>query len=95
MAGYILVRVAVHDPQAYSRYTAAVPEVLARYDGRFLVRGGAAEAFEGRYDGERLVVLEFPSLERAHAFWHSEEYGALKALRQGAATMTAVAVEGV
>ena len=53
------------------------------------------EVLEGAYDGPRVVILEFPSAARAREFWASPEYAAVKALREGAAAMTAVILEGV
>ena len=53
------------------------------------------EVLEGAYDGPRVVILEFLSAARAREFWASPEYAAVKALREGAAAMTAVILEGV
>jgi uncharacterized protein (DUF1330 family) len=95
MAAYLLVRIRVSDAEQFGQYRAAVPDVIAQFGGRYLVRGGAAEAYEGSYDGRRLVVIEFPSLEIAHRFWNSPEYTAVKKLRHGAAECEVIAVEGV
>ena len=95
MAGYIFVETEVGDAEKYGAYKQAVPAVIEQFGGRFIVRGGAMEVLEGAYDGRRVVVLEFPSAERAREFWASPEYAAVKALREGAASMTAVLLEGV
>ena len=95
MAGYIFVQTEVSDPAKYDTYKQAVPAVIEQFGGRFIVRGGAMEILEGAFDGPRVVILEFPSAERAREFWASPEYAAVKALREGAANMTAVLIEGV
>lgn len=94
MAGYIIVEVKITDPEAYERYKAAVPATLAAYGGKFLVRGGRAETLEGDWEPNRLVVLEFESVERAQAWWNSDEYAEPKRLRQSAAVTRMIVVEG-
>ena len=95
MAGYIIVDVQIIDPEAYERYKAAVPATLAAYGGKFLVRGGRVEILEGNWEPNRLVVLEFESVERAKAWWKSQEYAAPKQLRQSASVTNMVVVEGI
>ncbi|MDE3155348.1 MAG: DUF1330 domain-containing protein [Acidobacteriota bacterium] len=95
MSGYLIVQVQVTDPEQYKQYTAVTPGVVARFGGRFLVRGGPVTELEGRHDGRRVVVLEFPSVEQAVAFWNSPEYAEAKKLRADAAVMTSIALAGV
>lgn len=95
MAAYIVGHLSVHDPEAYEAYREKAPAVIAEYGGRYLVRGGQAEALEGEWPVERLVILEFPDKTRARAFYESEAYQALVPLRQAAATGTLALVEGV
>ncbi len=95
MAAYIIVRMHVTDAERYKEYTKAAPDVVAQYGGRFIVRGGATVTLEGPEEKDRIVVLEFPSLDRAKAFYGSEEYTAAAKLREGAASAQFVAVEGV
>ena len=66
MAAYVLAEIEITNPEGYKEYTAAVPATIAKYGGRFLVRGGNAEVLEGEWPaGRRRVVLEFPSCS-----WH-------------------------
>ncbi len=95
MAAYIIVRMHVTDMERYKEYTKAAPDVVAQYGGRFIVRGGATVTLEGPEEKDRIVVLEFPSLDRAKAFYGSEEYTAAAKLREGAASAQFIAVEGV
>ena len=95
MSAYVIVNVEVLDPARYPDYTKAVPATLAKYGGRFIVRGGKAERLEGNYEPRRVVVIEFGSVERARAWWSSEEYAAPKLLRQSIARTDMILVEGV
>lgn len=95
MAGYIIVDVKVTDPEAYERYRASVPATLAAYGGKFIVRGGRAENLEGDWEPNRIVVVEFESVEQAKAWWSSEDYAAPKRIRQSASITRMIVVEGV
>jgi uncharacterized protein (DUF1330 family) len=92
---YIIVEVAVQDPVRYERYKELVPPSIAAYGGRFIARGGAVEALEGDWRPARLVILEFPSVERARTWWASPEYAEAKALRLATARSKMILVEGV
>ena len=91
--GYWIVRVDVTDDSAYQRYLDANGAAFAAFGGRFLVRGGPFEAVEGDARS-RNVVLEFPSVEAAHACYQSPEYAAARALREGAATADIIVIGG-
>ncbi len=92
--GYVVSRVDVKDPEAYARYAAAGTKAIAAHGGRPLARGGRHEALEGTARA-RNVVIEFDSYDAARAYFYSAEYQAARALREGAADMEMVLVEGV
>ena len=94
MAAYVLVEVEVTDPATYEEYKQLTPATLAAYGGRFIVRGGASETLEGDWKPNRVVVLEFPSVEQAKTWWNSPEYSKAKALRQRAASTKMIVLEG-
>ena len=94
MAAYVLVEIKIHDPKDYEEYKKLTPASIAAYDGRFVVRGGKTETLEGSWDPERIVVLEFPSVERAKEWWDSPEYAPAKAIRQRSAHTEMIVVEG-
>jgi uncharacterized protein (DUF1330 family) len=95
MAAYFIVEVEVTDTAGFEDYRQRVPASIAKFGGRYLVRGGRVETIEGDWAPTRVVVLEFPSVEQAKRWWGSEEYSPLKALRQKTARTNAVLVEGV
>jgi uncharacterized protein (DUF1330 family) len=95
MPAYVVVEVEVLDAGRYEDYKRMVPPSLAAYGGRFLVRGGEAETLEGDWAPKRIVVVEFPSVERAKEWWASREYAEAKALRQATARTRMIVVEGL
>jgi uncharacterized protein (DUF1330 family) len=94
MPAYVVVYMTISDPERMKGYQALTPAAIAKYGGRFLVRGGRKVTVEGPEEPRRLVVVEFPSFERAQQFWDSPEYRAAAAHRKGAAEFSAVIVEG-
>lgn len=95
MAAYLLVDIKVSDPGRYEEYKRLASLAVAHHGGRYLVRGGETVVLEGRWQPNRIVVLEFPTLAAARAFYESAEYGAARAQRVGAAEMSMIAVAGV
>ncbi len=94
MPAYIIVDVEIHDPVQYEDYKKLTPISLAKYQGKFIVRGGKTESLEGGWDPQRIVVLEFPNAELAKGWWASEEYAPAKALRHRTAKSKMILVEG-
>ena len=95
MPAFVIVEIEVGDPEVYETYRSLVPASLDAYGGKFIARGGATENLEGDWAPERIVVLEFPSLERARQWWGSPEYRDAKAIRMRAARTRMIAIEGV
>ncbi|MEM1038233.1 MAG: DUF1330 domain-containing protein [Pseudomonadota bacterium] len=91
--GYWIAHVTVEDPDIYEKYKAANAAPLAEYGARFLVRAGAQEVVEGQAR-PRTVIIEFPTIEAAHACFASESYQAAKAIRDPIASSDLVIVEG-
>ena len=94
MPAYILVEVKVNDTKEYEEYKKLTPGSIAAYDGKFVVRGGVSETLEGDWSPERIVVLEFPTVERARQWWNSPEYAPAKAIRQRTANTKMIVIQG-
>ena len=94
MAAYVIAQVDVTDTNAYQEYARLVPGTVAAYGGRYIVRAGRTEAVEGNWEPKRLVIIEFPDVERARAWYDSEEYREPKAIRHKTATSSLTIVEG-
>jgi uncharacterized protein (DUF1330 family) len=95
MPAYVIAETAITDPERYEQYKAASPAAVAAGGGRFLVRGGELAVLEGDWQPSRLVVLEFEDLAAAKRWYESEVYQEAKKLREGAARLRLVAVQGV
>lgn len=94
MKAYVIVDVRITDPEKYDAYKKLTPRSLVPFEGKFIVRGGETEPLEGSWKPGRIVILEFPSLEKARAWWSSEGYAPAKALRQSASETDMILVEG-
>ena len=95
MAAYVIVDLDVKNDAALESYRRAVPGTVAKYGGRFLVRGGAYEVLEGSWQPKRVVVLEFPSMDALRRWYRSDDYKPLLADRLRHAEADLIAVEGV
>jgi uncharacterized protein (DUF1330 family) len=95
MKAYWIAHVDVTLLDQYGGYMALAPAAFALYGGRYLARGGRCTWLEGAPTPSRNVVIEFDSYEQALACYHSPEYQAAAAAREGAAEAQIVIVEGV
>jgi uncharacterized protein (DUF1330 family) len=95
MAAYVIVEMDVTDPVAIEDYRRLAAASVAAHGGRYIVRGGAMEPLEGDWKPLRLVVLEFPDLQSAKAWWSSRDYAAARAIRERAARTRMILVQGV
>jgi uncharacterized protein (DUF1330 family) len=95
MPAFVIVETDITDPERYEHYKAASPSAIAAGGGRFLVRGGELVVLEGDWQPTRLVMLEFEDLAAAKRWYESEVYQEANRLRDGAAHMRMVAVQGI
>ena len=95
MSAYLIVRLNVTDMKQYTEYAKLTPAIVEEFGGRFLAVAGQTITLEGPEETSRVVVIEFPSVEQARAFYESPEYQHAITVRAGAATGQFVLVEGV
>jgi uncharacterized protein (DUF1330 family) len=96
MPAYVIADVRdVRDAEALVQYRRGNTDAVARHGGRFLVRGGDFEVLEGEWPTLRMVVAEFPDAAAARAWYESDDYAPLKAMRQGASETNIILLEGV
>ena len=91
---YLIAHIEVQDPVVFDEYRSRVVPILQAFGGRYLVRGGAKETLEGEQQRRRLVVIEFPSMDAARAFYHSPAYAPVLRLRLDSASSDVVLAEG-
>jgi uncharacterized protein (DUF1330 family) len=95
MPAYWIARTRIIDPIAFKKYTDRSPTIIAKYGGRFLVRGGRFQIMEGPNKFHRFVVIEFPTFEQGVACFQSPEYDEAAAFRRsGAGEVELVTVDG-
>ncbi len=95
MAGYVIGNIDVTNPEAFEEYRKLVPDTIAAYGGKYLVRGGDADVAEGSYSPVRIVVLEFESVDQAKKWYNSPEYMPLREMRMNASNGDLYFVEGL
>ena len=92
--GYAVILLDVHNQDWYVDYARRATEIEARHSGRPLVASDAREVVEGEWPAQRTVILEFPSLDHARAWYKDPEYQDLIPLRHRATSSRILFVEG-
>lgn len=95
MAAYFILTIEVTDLRGFGKYLKRVPPVIDKYGGKYIVRGGDFDVLEGGRNSPIVAVLEFPSMEKAREFYHSEDYQPLLDLRIASTHSEVVLVDGV
>jgi uncharacterized protein (DUF1330 family) len=95
LAAYVIVDIDIHDSETYGEYRRLAPASVAAYGGRYLARGGRTDVLEGNWSPHRLVILEFPDMDRAKEWLDCSDYAPVKALRHKSAHSNMVVIEGV
>lgn len=95
MTAYAIFEIKITDPERYEDYKKLAPPAISAYGGKYLTRGGRAETIEGDWTPGRVVIVEFPSIEKAQEWLDSPEYSEARALRHIAATTQAIVVQGI
>ena len=94
MAAYMILEIEVVDADTYADYVKQAPATVERYGGRYLVRGGDVTPLTGGWNPQRIVVIEFPSMERFHEWLASPEYSVIAPLREQSTKSKVIVVEG-
>jgi uncharacterized protein (DUF1330 family) len=95
MPAYVIYQGEVTDPARYEEYKLQAAASVEAAGGRYLARGGDIEVLEGEAPAGRTVLLEFPTMEAAVAWYRGERYARARAVRAGAATARMYVVDGV
>ena len=95
MSAFVIADITVNDPERYEDYKKLAPPAIAAYGGKYLARGGKSEILEGNWEPNRIIILEFESLETAKKFINSPEYSEARALRHKTAASNMIVVEAL
>lgn len=94
MSGYIIIELTIFDKEEIKKYKELAPETIKDFEGEIIVRGGEKILLEGDWDPQRLVILKFPSVEKAKAWYNSEQYKEVSFYRNKAARTNMIIIEG-
>jgi uncharacterized protein (DUF1330 family) len=94
MKAYCIVYENVDDPKQFDEYRKQVMPTIEAFGGRFVVRGGKFTVLEGELPFQRVVILEFPSREKAEGWYNSPAYQKILPLRHKSARCQFVVVDG-
>ena len=95
MSAYAITQIEITNPEDYKQYLAKVTDIVTKFGGEFLVRGGEFQCFEGEWKYPRTVVVKFPSYEKALEWYHSEEYKPVRQIRLDNADTNQIIIKGV
>jgi uncharacterized protein (DUF1330 family) len=95
MAAYVISEVEIRDERSANEYRALAAASIEQYGGRYLVRGAAPQVVEGEGTSRRIVIVEFPSMERLREWYASPAYARALKFRASALERRLIFVEGV
>jgi uncharacterized protein (DUF1330 family) len=96
MSVYMIIEAKeVWDREMYGKYIEKVPAIVEKFGGKYLARGGAVTVISGDWTPGRVIIIRFESMDRFNDWWNSPEYKAVTHLRENAARVNAIVVEGV
>jgi len=95
MSAYMILRIEIDESARLDDYRVAAAPAIAKYHGKFIVRGGSVVSLEGPEESRRIVVIEFPTLAGAKACYNSPEYQKALKLREGIGHFEVITVDGV
>ena len=94
-AGYVIAQLKVTNPENYKEYVEKVNPIVKKFGGEFLVRAGEFQIFDGETKFPRIIILKFPSYEKALEWYNSEEYKPIKQIRLDNSEGTNIIVKGI
>ena len=94
MPAYLIADIEITNPEGYAAYRPLAAASVTKHGGRFIVRGGAIDALEGGWTPSRIVIIEFPSMDAAQKFYHSDDYQAALKVRLENSSGRVVIVDG-
>lgn len=96
MTAYMIVDTKIKNADAYEEYKALARPLAEKFGGQYRVRGGEMVACEtDLWSPTRMVVIEFPDMAAARAFYESNEYEPIKKIRRANSECTVVLVDGI
>ena len=94
-AGYVIAQLKIINPENYKEYIEKVTDIIKKFGGEYLARGGEHQVFEGEDNFPRIIILKFPSYEKALEWYNSEEYKPIKDIRLKNSVGSNIIIRGI
>ena len=95
MAAYLISDITVRDRTTFEVYRTRAADAIHSYGGRYLSRLGEVQVLEGSWNPNMIVIVEFPNLEQARAWYRSPEYAFALEMHDRALSRNLILVDGV
>ncbi len=95
MNAYVIFDIDIHNLERYQEFMAQAKPAIEAAGGKYLARGGQHKVLEGDWQPRRIVLFEFPSMDKAEAFYYSDLYQGLKSIRDECSSGRVVVVDGI
>jgi uncharacterized protein (DUF1330 family) len=92
MSAFVIAELSIHDPKEMEEYKRITSLTIAAFNGKYVVNRAPAIILEGDWKPERIVVVQFPSVDEANKWWNSELYSKAKEIRQRSSTTKMIIV---
>ncbi|HZW79562.1 MAG TPA: DUF1330 domain-containing protein [Candidatus Deferrimicrobiaceae bacterium] len=95
MPAYLISDITLRDREAFETYRTRAANAIHQYGGRYLARLGEVQVLEGSWNPNMIVIVEFPSLERAREWYRSPEYAYALEVHDKALSRNLIFVDGL
>ena len=94
MKAYLILDIEVQDLNLFRSYVSEIPAFVKKHSGQYIVQSVEAEAIEGDWKPQRVVVIEFPSRENAQEFLKDPDAKPLFSIRHKSTVSKLILVDG-
>ena len=95
MSAYVILDLKVFDNEKLQEYIKVAPEIIKKFEGKIIVRGGEFKTVEGNWKPEKIVMIEFPNYKTANDWWNSDKYKKATELRKKGANTNVLIIDGI
>ncbi len=95
MSAYLVAQIQIENPEVYQQYADGFRPTILPYEGEILAVDNEGDVLEGEWALPRTVILKFPSMQQAKAWYNSPGYQELVKLRHRASKGNVILVRGV
>lgn len=93
MSVHVIIEIEILNKDLYMEYVKKVPPIVKKYGGNYLARGEKITTLSGNWHPERLIILEFDTVEQVNNWLASPEYSEIASLRNNSTISKAILLE--